>query len=90
MPPQAARFTICNDRIPLAVYREIAAHLRQIEGIAVADLAPPVGEFDYLQSQLGGLEITGVDRLEAIDRQRIDRILDYYANRYARSDFDRK
>ncbi len=89
MPPQAAQFTISNDRIPLAVYREIAAHLQQIAGIAVADLAPPKREFDYLQSQLGGLKITGADRLLEIDRLRLDRILDYYANRYDRWDFDR-
>jgi hypothetical protein len=74
--------TICNHQLPLAVYREVAAHLQQIEGITVEFLAPINREFSYTGSQLGGLKITGVDRLTDRDRLNFDRILTYYANQY--------
>jgi hypothetical protein len=82
MLPLTPTFTICNDRMPLAVYREVAAHLQQIEGITVTFLTPNDREFSYTQSQLGGLEIAGVDRLTQPNRIRIDQILCYYANRF--------
>jgi hypothetical protein len=74
--------TICNHQLPLAVYREVAAHLQQIEGITVEFLAPIDREFSYTGSQLDGLKITGVDRLTNRDRLNFDRILTYYAHRY--------
>ncbi|WP_309741693.1 MULTISPECIES: hypothetical protein [unclassified Chamaesiphon] len=85
MPP---KFTIRNDRLPLAVYREIAAHLQQIEGIVIGFLTPIEREFNYTQSQLGGLEITGADGLTPPDLVRLDRILSYYANRFEAWTFD--
>ena len=77
--------TICNPQIPLAVYRELAAHLQQIEGVAVEFLATSKERaFGYLDSQLGGLKIHGVDRLADVDRTRLDLILSYYTDRYVR------
>ncbi|WP_373543082.1 hypothetical protein [Chamaesiphon sp.] len=75
-------FTICNYQLPLAVYREVAAHLRQIAGITVTFLEPIDRAFSYTESQLGGLEITGADRLTELDLRQLDRLLSYYAERY--------
>ena len=83
------KVTISNHQMPLAVYREVAAHLQQIEGIAVAFLTPINRGFSYTESQLGGLEITGVDRLADPDKIRFERLLSYYADRYNPWEIDR-
>jgi hypothetical protein len=73
---------ISYSQLPLAVYREIAAHLRQLEGITV-DLVPQIdGEFDYNQSQIGSLSITYSLDLDADSFSRSRKILDYYAQRF--------
>ena len=64
------------------MYREIAAHLRQFEGVTVSFLTPVNRGFSYTESQLGGLEIMGANLLNDQDRIRFDRLLDYYADRY--------
>jgi hypothetical protein len=73
---------IHNHQLPLAVYREVAAHLQQIEGVIVNFLVPTGRSFSYTESQLGGLEISGTDRLTEFDLDRFNRILSYYADRY--------
>ncbi len=73
---------IHNHQLPLAVYREVAAHLQQLEGIAVDFLVPNDRSFSYTESQLGGLEISGIDRLTELELDRFNRILSYYADRY--------
>jgi hypothetical protein len=74
-----------SPHIPLAVYRELAAHLQQIDGVTVEFLQPSKERaFGYLDSQLAGLEVHGVNRLVAADRTRLDLILSYYADRYDR------
>ncbi len=70
--------------MPLGVYREVAAHLQQIQGVTVAFLAPIDREFSYLESQVGGLEITLTDRFNDRDRILLDRLLDDDSQRYAR------
>jgi hypothetical protein len=82
MLPLTSKFTICNYQMPLAVYREVAAHLQQVEGVRVAFIEPLERRFSYTESQLGGLEITGVDRLTDLARRQLDRLLSYYADRY--------
>ncbi|MEH2240764.1 hypothetical protein [Nostoc sp.] len=68
--------------LPLAVYREIAAHLRQVEGVEV-DLIPQSSQqFDYNQSQVGGLSISWIANSGSESRQRVNQILAYYQNRY--------
>jgi hypothetical protein len=44
--------------LPLAVYREIAAHLHQVEGVEVGLIPQSSQQFDYNQSQIGGLWIS--------------------------------
>ncbi len=73
---------IHNHQLPLAVYREVAAHLQQIEGITVEYLVPTARSFSYTESQLGGLEISGIDRLTALELTNFQQILSYYADRY--------
>lgn len=68
--------------LPLAVYRELAAHLEQIEGIKT-ELIPQTSEqFDYYQSQIGGLLIYFDPNLNSSFTQQIEKILNYYALRY--------
>ena len=68
--------------LPLAVYREIAAHLHQVEGVEV-DLIPQSSqEFDYNQSQIDGLCILWTPNSGSESRQRVNQILAYYQNRY--------
>ncbi|ACC83162.1 hypothetical protein [Nostoc punctiforme] len=67
---------------PLAVYREIAAHLRQVEGVEV-DLIPQSSQqFDYNQSQIGALSISWTANSGSESRQQVKQILTYYQNRY--------
>ncbi|MBW4571662.1 MAG: hypothetical protein KME31_27685 [Tolypothrix carrinoi HA7290-LM1] len=68
--------------LALAVYQEIAAHLRQVEGVEV-DLIPQSSpQFDYNQSQIADLEISWMPNSNAESRQRVKEILAYYQNRY--------
>jgi hypothetical protein len=69
------------ERLPLAVYYEVAAHLRQLAGIQVEILPQTDPTFDYLQSQVGGLSINCCN-LSAVDRAKVAEILKYYYNRY--------
>ena len=71
--------------LPLAVYREIAAHLRQVEGVEV-DLIPQSSQqFDYNQSQIAGLSLSWTANSSLENRQRVNQILAYYQNRYMNS-----
>ncbi|OUL30568.1 hypothetical protein [Nostoc sp. 106C] len=68
--------------LPLAVYREIAAHLRQIEGLEVGLIPQSSQQFDYHQSQIEGLWISWVSNHTSTGRQLVQQILAYYQNRY--------
>lgn len=85
---QTTRQRLTCPQLPLAVYREVAAHLRQVSGVdtrvVMRSLEPdPQEKFDYYQSQVAALEVNyGADITET-DKQRVSEILDYYAQRYA-------
>lgn len=68
--------------LPLAVYREIAAHLRQVEGVETGLYPLLSQQFDYNQSQVGGLWIQYAQTAGSESRERVDQILAYYQNRY--------
>ncbi len=68
--------------LPLAVYRELAAHLRQVEGVEPHLIPQQSREFDYNQSQIEALWIQFGENADATCRQRVDQILAYYKNRY--------
>lgn len=68
------------DRLPLAIYREIVAHLQQVEGVS-AQLTPQKGKvFDYLQSQVGGLSLEYYPAEDT--EEQVNSILGYYAEKY--------
>jgi hypothetical protein len=68
--------------LPLAVYREIATHLQQVVGVEVELIPQSSTEFDYYQSQLGGLYIHWLENAGTESRQRVQQILAYYQGRY--------
>jgi hypothetical protein len=77
LEPQSLRANI-----PLAVYREVAAHLRQVNGVEVELLPQSALTFDYQQSQVGGITIRYTSEADVMAAQRVQQILAYYGNRY--------
>ncbi|BAY62711.1 hypothetical protein NIES22_27860 [Calothrix brevissima NIES-22] len=69
--------------LPLAVYREIAAHLRQVEGLEVGLIPQSSLQFDYYQSQIEGLWISWKSSPTTQNVQLVQQILAYYRNRYS-------
>lgn len=70
---------ITYPNLPLAVYRELAAHLQQVKGVTT-ELVPQQSEqFDYTQSQVETLLIQYPSSLNIPEKHQIQRILDYYA-----------
>ncbi|MEL6458253.1 MAG: hypothetical protein AAFX46_14400 [Cyanobacteria bacterium J06636_27] len=69
--------------LPLAVYREIAAHLGTVTGIKVGLIEQTSPEFDYNQSQVGGLWIDYGLSSNSQTRQWVKQILAYYQHRYS-------
>ena len=70
---------ITYPNLPLAVYRELAAHLQQVEGVTT-ELIPQQSErFNYAQSQVETLLIEYPSSLDVLRKHQIQKILDYYA-----------
>ncbi len=76
------RSEIAFPTMPLAVYRELAAIMRQVEGVETGLLPQQSHFYDYNQSQVGGLWIQHDLELASIHRQRLEQILSYYGDRY--------
>lgn len=68
--------------LPLAMYREIAAHLRQVEGVEVDIVSQGTQQFDYNQSQVECLQLTLAPNLPVENRKIVEQILAYYQSRY--------
>ena len=77
------RQQLASPQLPLAIYREIVAHLRQVEGVKANLLVQKATDFDYLQSQVGGLGIESNLDSNPQAQTQIDSILEYYAQKYA-------
>ena len=75
-----------SPRLPLAVYREVVAHLRQVIGVNAGSIAKPLKggseAFDYHASQIEALWLEYDRDLTTESKQRIKAILDYYGDRY--------
>ena len=67
--------------LPLAVYREIAAHIRQVLGVEVGLIPQTSSEFDYNQSQISGLWISWTPTAEEESLEWCKQIVSYYQNR---------
>lgn len=68
--------------LPLAVYREIEAHIRQVKGVN-AGLTPQTSpDFDYLQSQVAHLWLELNTDIDPVELKRLQQILDYYRQLY--------
>ncbi|AFZ35108.1 hypothetical protein Sta7437_1541 [Stanieria cyanosphaera PCC 7437] len=84
------KYYFANPNLPLAVYREVVAHLRQVEGVEVGLISYPVtsqanesqDKFNYHQSQIKALWIESPQAIEPSCQERLIKILDYYAQRY--------
>jgi len=70
--------------LPLAVYREIAAHLQQLDGVEVEILPQSSQSFSYFQSQVEGLVLHYSANLSEEEQQRVQQILTYYEQRHGR------
>ena len=77
---------IIYPQLPLAVYREVAAHLRQVPGVRTQLVASDSDRFDYAESQVGYLVLTVPATLSQCDRDRLEEILSFYSDRYGQSD----
>ena len=73
---------ICFPQMPLAVYRELAAHLRQVTGVEIELLPQTSQTFDYQQSQVGGLTLRYSSQSLPSSPERVQQILAYYGQRY--------
>ncbi|MCG9890722.1 MAG: hypothetical protein MH252_06580 [Thermosynechococcaceae cyanobacterium MS004] len=73
---------VCWPRLPLAVYREIAAHLAQVSGVEAMMLPQTATQFDYELSQVGGLQLSWPESLDSASQARVLAILEYYSQRY--------
>lgn len=77
------RYQLSCPGLPLAVYREVAALMRQVNGLKAGLKAPgPSLPFDYHGSQVGGLWLEYGEDAKKSDRQQVDRILAYYSDRF--------
>lgn len=72
------RYEIEFPNLPLAVYREIAAHLRQVEGVETGLHPASHQHFDYHHSQIGSLWIEYTPAASGASRERVAQILAYY------------
>jgi hypothetical protein len=74
------KYRIRLAQMPLAVYREVAAHLGQVEGVQTELVPQTSQQFDYTLSQIDSLWIDYPD--EAAAELRVSQILAYYSDRY--------
>jgi hypothetical protein len=66
-------------QLPLAVYREVAAHLRQVEGVGVELVTQTSLEFNYYDSQIESMCVNFAPDLSQVSRHMVAQILSYYA-----------
>jgi hypothetical protein len=81
-PIKAIPRQVCWPTVPLAVYREVAAHLRQVNGVEVELLPQIASQFDYELSQVGGLHLSWPEDLSSEAQAKVLKILEYYRQRF--------
>lgn len=75
-------YSVQNPKLPLAVYREVAAHLSQVEGVQTKLTPQTSQKFEYTLSQIGCLEIKFSESATSEARTQVEKILAYYADRF--------
>lgn len=80
------KFSITYPNLPLAIYREVAAHLRQVRGVVAEVLPQTSAEFNYNQSQSGGLLLEYSPDIDSQERAQAEAILSHYATIYGTGD----
>ncbi len=75
-------YSIRCANLPLAVYREVAAHLQQVEGVQAELVWQQSQQFDYPLSQIDRMQIQYPQDFSIANRQRMEQILAYYSDRY--------
>jgi hypothetical protein len=68
-----------NPEITLAMYRELASHLEQVDGVSVELIWQGDREFSYLGSQIAALELTFANALPQ-HQNLVEDILNHYGN----------
>lgn len=68
--------------LPLAVYREVAAHLCQVEGVRTQLIPQQSQQFEYALSQIDSLWIQYSEHVDSEAYEQVQQILAYYSNRY--------
>lgn len=81
-PRPQDQYRIRCPRLPLGVYREVAAHLRQVDGVSVGLLPQTSKEFDYEDSQVGGIWIAYSSEINDASHQQVEIILAHYSDRF--------
>lgn len=76
------KYYLRSTALPLAVYREVEAHLQQVEGVEVGLVTQRSTQFDYAQSQIESLWIQHSDPIAPSAQERVKQILAYYGDRY--------
>ncbi len=75
-------------RLPLAIYQELAVHLRQLPGVETKLVPQDSLQFDYQESQVGGLILT-YSSLDIASQKQVAEVLKYYSDRYCGSRLER-
>ncbi len=75
---QQKRQVFTQKKLPLAVYLEIEAHLRQVCGVTTGLLPQQAEIFDYDDSQVGGIWIEYSQEVNNGIQEQVNKILQYY------------
>ncbi|MEX0269590.1 hypothetical protein AB3R30_10635 [Leptolyngbyaceae cyanobacterium UHCC 1019] len=74
------KYRIRFAQLPLAVYREVAAHLEQVGGVQIELVPQTSQQFDYTLSQIDSLWINHPENAAA--EKQVSQILAYYGDLY--------
>jgi len=75
-------YQIRRRTLPLAVYREVVAHLLLVDGVRAGLVTQQSTKFDYDQSQVDRLWLDYPEDLDPASQTQVQQILAYYGDRY--------
>ncbi|GAP96444.1 hypothetical protein [Leptolyngbya sp. NIES-2104] len=75
-------YSVQNPTLPLAVYREVAVHLTQVDGVQTRLTPQTSQQFEYTLSQIESLEIEFSNPNDSQARSQVEKILAYYGDRF--------